>query len=332
MPNTVDTQPDCKDPRAQRNNECQSWRQAEAAEEQTCIARRQFWTGTLISIIGLLVLLFSINYAARSVGIFASWYANPGFNKNTWIPLFKHPLLYVWVFVFGAFAASWLIDKGPAEQQLERAAESKQAPETKKTERAPSTVAKGVQAKKDKDATKRGNAERDKEQKSWADFTLTDALVALFTGVLTIVAGLQAYYTWSTMVATKLAARGALRSAITAKRTVDQMSDTAERQLRAYVSIEESTLTRLDGAAKAQAVLIIRNTGQTPAYGFQMRAQTNLAAYPLAVELVPLAVDLPLQCLVQAALERSRPKQAAHSMMQKESDWSEGKLPSISTA
>ena len=66
---------------------------------------------------------------------------------------------------------------------------------------------------------------------------------------------------------------------------------TAERQLRAYVSIEECTLTRLDGAAKAQAVLIIRNTGQTPAYGFRMRAQTDLAAYPLAVELVPLAVE-----------------------------------------
>jgi hypothetical protein len=150
------------------------------------------------------------------------------------------------------------LDKRPPEQQQERAAESKQPAEAKKAERVPSTLAKSAQPKKDKEATKKGDGEGKSEQKSWFDFTLTDALIALFTAVPSSLACRRTTH-GGTMIATKLAARAALRSAVSAKRTVETMEETAGRQLRAYVFATESNIDGFDTPNVPAVHLLIKN-------------------------------------------------------------------------
>ena len=56
IPEPIKNERDCRDSSSQRDEKCQSWRQAEAAEEQACVARRQFYAGA----IGLFLLFFTL--------------------------------------------------------------------------------------------------------------------------------------------------------------------------------------------------------------------------------------------------------------------------------
>ncbi len=59
-------QVDCRDVRAQTDDKCQAWRQAEAGERQACIAYAQFVIGSLISLLGLGGLILTVRYTAAS--------------------------------------------------------------------------------------------------------------------------------------------------------------------------------------------------------------------------------------------------------------------------
>lgn len=62
VPQPQSVEPQCGKPGTERDNNCQSWRQAEAAEEQACIARRQFWAGIVALV--LLIATFAANAVA----------------------------------------------------------------------------------------------------------------------------------------------------------------------------------------------------------------------------------------------------------------------------
>ena len=177
-----------------------------------------------------------------------------------------------------------------AAKERQQPAESQNTTEAKKAERVPSAIAKGTVPKKDNEADKKGDAESKGEQKGWTDFTLTDALIALFTAVLTVVAGLQAYYTWGTMVATKLAARAAFRGAVAGKRTVDQMKETAERELRAYVNYGVGNVINFDGPHPLVQV-VFKNFGQTPAYKLRRRVNFLVTAVPRSAPFPEIDAD-----------------------------------------
>jgi hypothetical protein len=65
-PDAINSQLSCRDDRAQNDDKCQAWRQAEAAERQACIAHTQFLVGSLISVFGLVGLFMTIRYTADS--------------------------------------------------------------------------------------------------------------------------------------------------------------------------------------------------------------------------------------------------------------------------
>ena len=73
----------------------------------------------------------------------------------------------------------------------------------------------------------------------------TDSFLVLFTFLLFVVTGLL---WWST------------------RRLVKGAEDTAQRQLRAYVSIEHAQITGINNGETPTAQLTVKNSGQTPAY------------------------------------------------------------------
>jgi hypothetical protein len=109
-----------------------------------------------------------------------------------------------------------------------------------------------------------------KPEKDWWHELRTDP-VATFTALLTVVTALL---WWAT------------------RRLVKGAEDTAERQLRAYLFIDEAQLIVSDAAATVAST--IRNFGQTPAKRIRNTARITIqpAAYPFAFE--PLEhVDAP---------------------------------------
>jgi hypothetical protein len=75
----------------------------------------------------------------------------------------------------------------------------------------------------------------------------------------TCVTGAGVFLVWKTLAASRDAAGHAKRAAYAARDTVNSMEDTAKRQLRAYVNIEEG------GIGGGTANITVKNFGQTPA-------------------------------------------------------------------
>jgi hypothetical protein len=86
----------------------------------------------------------------------------------------------------------------------------------------------------------------------------------------------------------------ALKTLRAIKRQADLMSDTAQRQLRAYVCISESLLkfTREDAVIHLEAQLYLNNGGQTPAYDVCGWIQAVVREYPLIEALTPPSQEL----------------------------------------
>jgi len=97
-----------------------------------------------------------------------------------------------------------------------------------------------------------------------------------------------------------IAATAAKESADTAKiqagvarDTLQTMQDTAERQLRAYVGVSEASIHKVETGAP-EAIVSIKNFGQTPAYDVQAWIHMWIAEYPLTVTVLPDApADFP---------------------------------------
>jgi negative regulator of sigma E activity len=131
---------------------------------------------------------------------------------------------------------------------------------------------------KPKPAEEEEHADRDllaQERMAW--WAMWTFFAALASVVLTIVA---AFLLWRTLVYTKSAADAAIDAAKhgrtaaiaathavgVAVRQADISQDTAERQLRAYVSVASKRRPALKIGAIPEARLVVQNHGQTPAY------------------------------------------------------------------
>lgn len=88
------------------------------------------------------------------------------------------------------------------------------------------------------------------------------------------------------------AANAATKAAAAAERTVNTMEDTAERQLRAYISVSLDTVI-FQNAAKRQPFVVfcdLKNSGQTPARSMFYNARADMLPYPL-----PEDFDFPMR-------------------------------------
>ena len=77
------------------------------------------------------------------------------------------------------------------------------------------------------------------------------------------------------------------------KRQADLMEDTAQRQLRAYVCLVESSV-KITKAGEVVATLLFKNGGQTPAYNVSLWALPLVDPYPLVDPPGPPPAEIPL--------------------------------------
>ena len=108
----------------------------------------------------------------------------------------------------------------------------------------------------------------------------------------------------------KRSANAATKAADAAERTVNTMKDIAERQLRAYVSVATAEIHDLTAGFTPRAHLVVRNSGQTPAYdligisGMAMAvswdALTPPSSEPIEVTATSLAAGAPTDQFISA--------------------------------
>jgi uncharacterized protein YjeT (DUF2065 family) len=99
---------------------------------------------------------------------------------------------------------------------------------------------------------------------------------SLATGLLAVITGLLAFFTYRLWRSTG--------------RLVEDAAKTAERQLRAYVLPVDSWFT-IDDKGLFTFQIAIENSGQTPAYEMQAWIQVEKREYPLKGELAPIAAQ-----------------------------------------
>ena len=140
------------------------------------------------------------------------------------------------------------------------------------TERMP-LVIKGIPAEKSPEQAIEDRKEREIKRALDRDLTSYTGWQAIFTFILIVVGIFQlGLFIWQlrlireSLADTKTAAEAANKSADAAEHTVSTMKDTAERQLRAYVSVDSAEIIDLVAGFTPAARLIVKNSGQTPAY------------------------------------------------------------------
>jgi hypothetical protein len=121
-----------------------------------------------------------------------------------------------------------------------------------------------------------------------------------------MVAAVQAAFFWvqlqimrEGMKDATIAAKAAKESADTSKiqaevarDTLKTMQDTAERQLRAYVGVSDASIHKVETGAP-EAIVHIKNFGQTPAYDVRAWIHMWIAEHPLSEVLPDAPEDLP---------------------------------------
>jgi hypothetical protein len=121
-----------------------------------------------------------------------------------------------------------------------------------------------------------------------AHWAMIAALVAMIGVVVTTVGVI---FVARTLQATRAAVREAERATQAANDAVAVTSDTAKRQLRAYVSTIGAVIgPDRDNSDSFSIVVDIRNTGLTPAYDLICWAEAELDAFPLESR-------LPIHCI-----------------------------------
>lgn len=157
----------------------------------------------------------------------------------------------------------------------------------------------------DKKTAEEGNQRHDYSSAEWWLVYLTAILVSatiglmIYTGNLwratvrlsrdaTVTAKRQAEDMKKSLHIADVTASAAHASALSAERLVKTMEDTADRQLRAYVFVYAADIEGIDSANPPEAVVVIKNSGQTPAFdvlhvggiGFGKSFDTLSAAIP----------------------------------------------------
>ena len=98
--------------------------------------------------------------------------------------------------------------------------------------------------------------------------------------IIVIVTSIQAgFLYWSNIVAAH-SADAAKQSADVAKQSVELASDTAKKQLQAYIFAIEGQVIGLEGNGPMKIRITINNSGQTPAYETTVEMDTQWEKYP----------------------------------------------------
>lgn len=79
---------------------------------------------------------------------------------------------------------------------------------------------------------------------------------------------------------TRKATEAAGDAVVAAQAALDHTRDVSEMELRAYLGIEKVTITDLQADERPQAVVALRNYGQTPAYGMTGWLGVNVGEAP----------------------------------------------------
>lgn len=113
---------------------------------------------------------------------------------------------------------------------------------------------------------------------------MADQLTAYFTGGLLLVAAAQALLFLFQLKLMRKSLDSAVDATKVAQSTLALMKDTAQRQLRAYISITAAKI-EFPEPGRPKSTLTFKNAGQTPAHDVQVWIHQWVAAYPLDVTL-----------------------------------------------
>ena len=113
---------------------------------------------------------------------------------------------------------------------------------------------------------------------------MIDLLTACFTGGLLLVAAVQALLFLFQLRLMRKSLDAAVGATNVAQSTLVLMKDTAQRQLRAYISVVAAKI-EFPVPGQPKSTLTFRNAGQTPAHDVKIWIHQWVAAYPLDVAL-----------------------------------------------
>ena len=108
----------------------------------------------------------------------------------------------------------------------------------------------------------------------------------LFAKLQTWLVGIGTFVLVITLYLTRESVKAAIKAAGAANKSVKVTSDTARKQLRAYVSTTKADLLDPKLGEPTRARLGFRNTGQTPAYNVSCKFQMGFRHTPLTEPLV----------------------------------------------
>lgn len=114
------------------------------------------------------------------------------------------------------------------------------------------------------------DTERRKERREQDDLyaqnvmAAASIMIAVFTFIQIIVGGITLYFLWRTFTENRRTANAAIKAAEAAEKSVEVTSDTAERQLRAYVTMK-NCIVEFENNRIIKIKIVVKNTGQTPA-------------------------------------------------------------------
>jgi ribosomal protein L7/L12 len=112
------------------------------------------------------------------------------------------------------------------------------------------------------------------EMSRWAFFTM----LATFSGLF--ITGLGVWFVKHTLDATRAAVDEAIKATEAANAAVAVTSDTAERQLRAYVTVIKARISGYAVGAYPECMITLKNTGQTPARRLRVNLSFRLLYSP----------------------------------------------------
>ena len=159
--------------------------------------------------------------------------------------------------------------------------------------------------------------ENDRREKAEVDKKLTDeagkiAVYSFWLGIFTFALfcaaigqiglfWIQLRYTRRSLDDAALAANAAQASAHATRESMVLATDTAQRQLRAYLMVHTAVVENFSAGGKPRAKLTIKNTGQTPAHAVTHWCSSGIAPYPVEDHVVRALkrreIDLPTKPL-----------------------------------
>lgn len=105
-------------------------------------------------------------------------------------------------------------------------------------------------------------------------------LLTIFTGVLAFVALVQIGFLVHASRTATTSAKAAKEAADATRESVELAQSTAERQLRAYILIEDVLFRFIENESAIDYTMVLRNSGQTPGYNLRTRVNVRIGEPP----------------------------------------------------